>query len=729
MMSYSRYKKTVWILLSSLCITALAGCAQQSGQLAQMPAETIASGGEETEIELLDPVGVATNYDVARTRDIYKTQVFSCVCSPTVTEFAYTPDSPFAKYGKLPGETVAPGDVLVYGDTTELDESYEALAEEIEDKTDDYESRISDLQEDLYDAKQKEYEASVPYMNSLSGAPDEEAPWYDMWARGGMPAEAAYKAAVLASEKIEQSIKETQELFALEQKYDAGRLERLSEDIGEAHVTTNTDGAVVAMNAYMAGDYIQKNTNVVAVGDLEQKVLHTEYVSKATVEKAQDVYALIDGKRYEVVYEVMEKEEYARLKKLNDVVYSTFYLEDPDNEIPMGKFATLVIIEESRQNTLAVMADALHRNGKDYYCYLFDGTNSVMQSVTVGLTDGMYTEIISGLSEGDKVLVTEPVSAKGKMGTLETGSIESEFKGSGYLYYPSTEWLVNPAKYGTFYIKEICVEQYEQVEAGQELAKIEVISDEIEVGRVQRKLQRQQERLTRLLEKKSKIYSDEIDRTLDRAIEARQKTIEDLNEELTELTEYTGEIVLTAPYSGIITNLTESEAGDLVSYNQKLVQIANQSLCYVIVEDKDGQLSYGNTATITYATADSIKKDITGTVVSVNKTALSKQLQTGYALILIPEEYVGEVVKYGSAVMGGGGWNRSRFEIKAPIRGVAGVVLVPKRAVKVHNKNTFVKVKEQDGSIVYIPFVSGGSSQDYYWVAEGLHEGMEICLE
>ncbi len=721
----NRHMVTAWILLWSLGITALTGCAQST----QTEVEAVDLDSEGTEIELLDPVGVATNYDVARFRDIYKAEVYSCVCSPTVTEFAYTPDSTFAKYGKLPGEAVVAGDVLVYGDTTELDTSYETLVEEIEDKTDEYESRISDLQEDLYDAKQKEYEASVPYMGSLSGKPDEDASWYDMWARGGMPAEAAYKAAVLAREKIEQSIKEAQELFVLEQKYDAGRQERLSERIGEAHVTTNTDGTVVAMNAYMAGDYIQKNTNVVAVGDMDQKILHTEYVSKSTVEKAQDVYALIDGKRYEVVYEVMEKEEYARLKKLNDVVYSTFYLEDPNDEIPMGKFATLVIIEESRQNTLAVLSDALYRNGQDYYCYLFDGTNSVMQSVTVGLTDGMYTEILSGLNEGDKVLVNEPVNAKGKMGTLETGSIESEFKGSGFLYYPSTEWLVNPAKYGTFYIKEVYVEQYEQVQAGQELIKIEVISDEIEVGRVKRQLQRQQERLTRLLEKKSKIYSDEIDRTLDRAIEAREKTIEDLKEELEELTEYTGEVVLTAPYAGIITNLTESEAGDLVSYNQKLVQIANQTLCYVMVEDKDGQLSYGNTATITYTTADSIKKDITGTVVSANKTALSKQLQTGYALILIPEEYVGEVIKYGSAVMGGGGWNRSRFEVKAPIRGVADVVLVPKRAVTIHNKNTFVKVKEQDGSIVYIPFVSGGASQDYYWVAEGLSEGMEICLE
>lgn len=711
----------IWLLLISLMLGNICGCAGVEEEAVEAAAET-------EEIELLDPVGVANNYDVAGYRDIYNAKVYSSMVCPAVEEFAYTTDSPFSKYGKLPGEEVVPGDVLVYGDTISLDESYEQLAEEIEDKIEDYEDAITDLQEDLYDAKQVEYEAAEPYMEGLGNMPEEDSPGYDMWAKFSMPTEGAYKAAVMAREKIEQSIKEKEELFAVEQEYDGGRLERMAEKISEAQVKANSDGTVVAVNAYMSGDYIQKNTNVIAIGDMSKKVLRVEYVSKGTVEKAEDVYAVIDGKRYEVTYEVMEKEEYARLKKLNDTVYSTFYLEDTEDEIPMGKFATLVIIEASSKSTLAVMAEGLHRNGQDYYCYLFDGTNSTMQSVTVGLTDGKYTEVLSGLEEGDKVLVSEPVNAKGKMHTLETGTIASEYSGSGMLYYPSTEWIMNPAKVGTFYITELCVEQYEQVEAGQALAKIEVLSDTISIGRVERKIVRQQERLNKLLEKKSKIYSGEIDRSLERAIESRQKAIEALQEELAELTEYSGELILTAPYAGIITNVTDLEEGDLISYNQKLVQIADQSQCYVIVQDQEGQLSYGNEATITYVGEGSIKQEIKGTVVSVNKTSLTKQLQNGYALILISEEDIGNIARYGSTV-GNGGWNRNRFEVTVPIRGVENVVLIPKRAVTVYNQNTFVKMKQQDGSFTYVSFISGGADQENYWVVEGLDEGMEVCLE
>ena len=711
----------IWLLLISLVAFNVCGCAgaQETGEVAEVGTQ---------EVELIDPVGVANYYDVAGYRDIYNAKVQSCVVSPAVEEFSYTTDSPFSKYGKLPGEEVSPGDILVYGDTISLDENYEQLAEDIADKVEDYEDEMSYLQEDLYDAKQEEYKAAEPYMESLSGAPEEDEPGYDMWAKFSMPVEGGYKAAVLNREKIEQSIKEKEELFAVEQEYDSGRLARMAEKIGEAQVKSNTDGTVVAINAYTSGDYIQKHTNVIAVGDMSKKVLRVEYVSKSAYEKAQDVYAIVDGKRYEVVYEVMEKEEYVRLKKVNDTVYSTFYLEDPGDEVPMGKFATLVMVEASGKNTLAVMSEGVHREGQEYYCYLFDGTNSTMQSVTVGITDGKYTEILSGLEEGDKVLIEEPVNGKDKMHALKTGSIASEYSGSGMLYYPSTEWILNPAKIGTFYIKEICVEQYEQVEAGQALAKIEVFTDEIDINRVQRKIQRHQERLNRLLEKKSKIYSGEIDRSLERAIESRQKAIEDLNEELAELTEYSGEVTLTAPYAGIITNVMELETGDLISYNQKLVQIADQSLCYVIVQDQEGQLSYGNEATITYVGEGSTKKEIIGTVVSVNKTTLSKPLQAGFALILISEEDIGDIAKYGSTV-GSGGWNRNRFEVTAPIRTVENVVLIPKKAVTVYNQNTFVKMKRQDGSFTYVSFIAGGSDLENYWVAEGLDEGMEVCLE
>lgn len=717
----SKYAKLIALTMSLSLSAGLCGCAGTENGATETSADA-------AQIELVEPVGGAASYDVVQHRDIYQIRILPSLCVPAVTEFAYTTEAPFDKYGKLPGEEVKPGDIVVYGDTKSLDEEKMNLTDSINEKIRDYEDNITDLQEDLYDARMAEWEAYQPYEDCLENKPEEWSEFFDMWAMMAKPAEGMYKSAVMAREQVEQSLKERKELFALELEYEQGRLGRMDEKASGSQITANKEGTIVAINAYSSGDYIQKNTNVIAIGDMQSKVIHTEYVSKTTVTKAKDIYAMVDGKRYEVTYEVMEKEEYASLKKLNDVVYSKFYLNDPNDEIPMGKFVSLILVEDSRENVLAIPSDVIRKNGSEYYCYVFDGTDNLVQNITVGLTDGMYTEVLSGLSEGDKVLMENEVTAKGKTAILEKGSVSGEFSSYGMLYYPATEWISNPAKYGTAYIKEICVEQFQQVEAGQELAKIEVVSEDVTVSRLQRKIQRQQERLNRLLEEKSKIYYDDKDRTLDRAIEARQKNIESLNKELAKLTEYSGVITLKAPYSGIITTIVERKEGDLIAYNEDLVQIANQSQCYVIVDDKDSQLSYGNTATIAYNGEGGMKQEIQGTVVSVYGTALSKQLNSGFSLIRISEADVPTITKYGSA-LGNGGWSRSWFEVKAKIREINNVVLIPKSGVTMDGKNAFVKVKDEYGNISYKPFILGGSDQNNYWAAEGLSEGMEICLD
>ena len=57
------------------------------------------------------------------------------------------------------------------------------------------------------------------------------------------------------------------------------------------------------------------------------------------------------------------------------------------------------------------------------------------------------------------------------------------------------------------------------------------------------------------------------------------------------------------------------------------------------------------------------------------------------------------------------------------------VVLVPKKAVIAYGGATYVRQKLEDGSIIYQSFVAGGSDDKNYWVAQGLTEGTEICIE
>lgn len=687
---------------------------------------------DDSQIELLDPVGVATNYDVASIRDIVSADVYSCVCVPSVTEFEYTSDTPFGKYGKLPGEEVKSGDVLIYGSLDDIEDQIEDLEEEMSEKAKDYAYEMSNLSEDLYDIQKDQWELIEKYSDMINNAPEENASWYSMWTKGFMTVDEKYKSLIRNVAKMEEQAKEKEELFTLENNYDQGRVERMRKKQDRSNVTTNKDGVVVASNFYESGQNVTKNSKAMAVGDLSQKIFLTEYINKSVIAKAQDVYALIDGKRYEVTYEVIEKEEYNRLQKQNGIVYSTFYIDDPNNEIPQGKFGDIVLIKQTIQNVLTIPNNALNRDGSDFFVYLYDGNSSKRADVTVGARDGMYAEITSGLKEGDKVLTTEAVAPSSKTRKLEKGSLSSEFTGAGYLFYPSSEWLSNPSKNGKCYLKELCVERYQKVEAGDVLAKIEVVADNVEIQRMERKIQRQQERLVTLLkdkEEENRKSLDIIDRALDRAIKEKQRAIEDLMKEYNELKEYSGIINITAPYTGIILDKTNLKEGALLNYKENIYEIADEGMSFIFVEDSEGRLSYGTEATVSYTNFDRQKKEVTGTVVTVSNQALSSELNTGYAIISLPKEDIEEITMIGSMQSMEGYWSRSMFNVSAKIRSVDDVVLVPKSLVKEVGGDTFVKVNTEDGRGTYVNFIAGGSDVSNYWVVSGLSEGMEICSE
>ena len=104
---------------------------------------------------------------------------------------------------------------------------------------------------------------------------------------------------------------------------------------------TKTAGEIVACNYFANGDIIAKDTPLLAVGDTSVKVLNTEYISKSKITKALDVYAVIDGKRYEIQYENMEPEEYQQLVDSNENIHTTFILKDPNDEVAQREYIFL----------------------------------------------------------------------------------------------------------------------------------------------------------------------------------------------------------------------------------------------------------------------------------------------------------------------------------------------------------------------------------------------------
>lgn len=137
-----------------------------------------------------------------------------------------------------------------------------------------------------------------------------------------------------------------------------------------------------------------------AVGDLERKLLKSDYINKRTAAAAEEIYAVIDGVRYEVSYVPIESEEYTRLTTQGEEVYSTLYLEGDTEAVNIGDYVAVVVVNQKQEQALSVPAEAIHKDDTGSYVYVLAGEENVYTPVRTGMSDGVYTEILSGLREG-----------------------------------------------------------------------------------------------------------------------------------------------------------------------------------------------------------------------------------------------------------------------------------------------------------------------------------------
>ncbi|MBQ7774710.1 MAG: hypothetical protein IJ379_02225, partial [Lachnospiraceae bacterium] len=94
----------------------------------------------------------------------------------------------------------------------------------------------------------------------------------------------------------------------------------------------------------------------------------------------------------------------ANMENWGERIYFRLVDEDynPNNTV-LGRI-TLVL--EQKENALSLNDDAIHISGEEYYVYTLDENNvRRMQFVEIGLWGDGEVEILSGLSEGDRVIL------------------------------------------------------------------------------------------------------------------------------------------------------------------------------------------------------------------------------------------------------------------------------------------------------------------------------------
>lgn len=705
--------------LFAVCLALLCtGCGREQADI--MPSETI---------ELLEPVGSVGNYEAAAYRTIYDASVYDATVYPYVEEYAFVDGKTFQAYGAYPGEEVKAGDALMYTDSESLAKQIENLEEQMQTMEEEFTAFQTETLEAVeapkgylawYEQLLENLEANVP----AATITDEEGkevtnPDYTRWQADCRQVDSLYAQTLIGVQLKEVALKQRQELYDLDHAYYAEQLAALRKKAKQSVLTSDISGNVAAIAFCDSGDYIGQDEVVMAVCNDSTLELKCEYINKSAITKAEDVYACINGVRYEVEYVPMDSDEYARLSAENDKVYSTFTLLDA-KEVSIGDFGVITVINAVAKEVLSVPKAALHKDAEGYYVSVYQDGETASVSVKTGMSDGVYTEITDGLQAGDLVLVEQAAAAFDKVETVGYGDFSNTLSVNGYLYYPSGYAVKNPIEYGTTYFVESQVALYQHVEAGDVIATVYVKGDDTALLQQERKLQRMTERLADLQAAGAEENAEEI--------EQRNEAIAELTELIEEMKADYAETEIVAEESGIVIELATIEKDAILSADAFLARIADESNCYVVVDNEEQKLQYGTEVTISYQNQEGQSCTADGEVVLLTPAGVTSQsLKAEYTLIRIPKEAIGEMA---ATTQGADGWwNRNRFGITAQIRQMQHVLVVPRSAVRFSNGRTYVNVKQEDGSVVATSFVAGGYDDRNYWVVEGLTEGMELCYE
>lgn len=77
-----------------------------------------------------------------------------------------------------------------------------------------------------------------------------------------------------------------------------------------------------------------------------------------------------------------------------------------DNKIKVGMFADVTLVTQQNDSSVIIPSDSLMQDGEEMYVYVANASNKAEKKVVLtGIQNSDYTEILSGINEGDKVVV------------------------------------------------------------------------------------------------------------------------------------------------------------------------------------------------------------------------------------------------------------------------------------------------------------------------------------
>ncbi len=363
----SRMKKGVWMrgMGISLALLLLTGCAPQEEERKEV--ETQAEKTEAVSYEMTpvtrgtvaQPLTLKCEYSQTQQVDVY----FD-IDKELITEVYVEP-----------GDTVRAGDLLAEVDVEEMEARVRELTHQIEMN----QLKVSQLEERRnFELEQ----ADILYTYTRMEEADE-------------------KALKEQKDSIEETYGEQISDLQDELYLEGARTIWYQERIDKGRLYAPMSGVLSFVKSDLVNTYTDREVRVCSIYDDSTFLFHSENLEAAPYLDTNQVYTIVCG-----LGNMMREYPVRPVMKDGWREHIYFELVDAQLEFPNITTGTVTLYVQEKENVLCVDADAVHTSGEQYYVYRLD-ENQVryMQFVELGLWGEDLVEVVSGLSEGDYVIL------------------------------------------------------------------------------------------------------------------------------------------------------------------------------------------------------------------------------------------------------------------------------------------------------------------------------------
>lgn len=397
-------------------------------------------GGEPP--KLMEPSAINYAYRPAEYGSIGNTRIIFGTVVPKSHCYFYGENVRISEIALQVGDTAAPGDVLAYADIEYAREQMNSLSDSL-----DYENTTFD------------FKSKIAY---------EELKKLDIYRQEALDSGDSERAA-----RLDISIATAKENSRYDEMLHGARVDNImlemaaqQEIIDSGTLVSDCSGKVAYIKNIAESRYVGANENVVIICDSDETYIELDVkVNEYKYSSYELKYLQIGGNRYGASELLYSPQELA-VAKVRDS-YPNVRIACPEGvALNIGDTYPVYFCEKDLGSVLIVGNDSLYSDDGGSFVYVkASGQGREKRYIETGSSDDNYTEVVSGLSEGEQVfyesasvMPSDYTEYQAKLSDFEIGNFSQKYELADTL-----DLLQNSEYEGE--LTEICVEK------GQEVAK------------------------------------------------------------------------------------------------------------------------------------------------------------------------------------------------------------------------------------------------------------------